>query len=89
MSRYEDENRALVLLKKLNGQMVQLDASVPELAGETGQFEILEDMNCCAPTDQILIAFEMEHSRRVMDASAFLKLADHIVSTEKQPEPRK
>lgn len=89
MSRYEDENRALVLLKKLNGQLVQLDASAPELAGETGQFEILEDMNCCAPTDQILIAFEMERSRRVMDASAFLQLADHIAPSEKQPDSKK
>lgn len=89
MSRYEDENRALLLLKKLDGQTVQLDASAPELAGETGQFEILEDMNCCAPTDQILVAFEMDRSRRVMDAAAFLQLAEHIAPVEEQKDPEK
>lgn len=82
MSLREDENKAIVLLGKLKDRVVRLDSSVPdpELAGQTGKFELLEDMNCCAPTDQILVAFEMPRSRKVMDASAFLKLADQIAS---------
>ncbi len=82
MSYYEDENTAIVLLGKLKDRVVRLDSSVPdpELANQTGRFELLEDMNCCAPTDQILVAFQMPHSRKVMDASTFLKLADQIAS---------
>lgn len=36
--------------------------------GRTGHFEVLEDMNCCAPTQNVLFAFQCGTSRKVMDA---------------------
>lgn len=43
-----------------------------EHEGKKGHFEILEDLNCCAPTQDVLFAFVMETSRKVMTADQFL-----------------
>lgn len=49
-----------------------------------GYFSILEDMNCCAPTDNVLFAFECIEpesgkiiSRKVMQADEMLSLAEY------------
>lgn len=41
--------------------------------GKTGTLEVLEDMNCCAPTNNVLFAFQCETSRKVMSAPEVLE----------------
>ena len=43
--------------------------------GQTGRFEVLEDLNCCAPTQNVLFAFVNPERRKVMDASTLLEFA--------------
>ena len=62
------EQRALDFCAKNKGKTFVLE-------GQPGHFEVLEDMNCCAPTNNVLFAFVMESSRKVFTAAGLLRLA--------------
>lgn len=52
----------------------------PKYKNLTGHFEVIEDMNCCAPTNEFLFAFVGERSRKVMTAE---ELMEHTGDFEK------
>lgn len=44
----------------------------------TGHFEILEDMNCCAPTQNVLFAFITTNKRKVMDTYQLIEFLKSV-----------
>ncbi|MCF0246087.1 MAG: hypothetical protein HUJ55_04610 [Ileibacterium sp.] len=64
------EELALAFCSKNTGKVFEID-------GQQGSFEVLEDLNCCAPTHNVLFAFVMNGSRKVMTAAQMLELLEH------------
>lgn len=77
----QDEILAEQLVRRYENQLLE-NTSDPALKGKTGRLEVLEDMNCCAPTNQILFAFQMDGSRKVMNAATLLSQTWVPVSKE-------
>lgn len=76
------ENLALQKVEQAKGHLYRYSGDgEADLKGETGTFGVLEDMNCCAPTDQVLFVFFYGDNpdcpkRRVLSAEAFLDFLD-------------
>lgn len=69
-----DETMALLQIEKMKGRKYEYQGDDPDFHGESGEFERLDDMNCCAPTDAVLFAFQCKGQRKVMTAAQFLEL---------------
>ncbi len=70
-----EENLAISTVQKAEGNWyVYKGSEEPLFFGDTGHFEVMGDMNCCAPTDAVLFAFITNDGRRLMmDAPSLLK----------------
>lgn len=70
-----DEQAAIALVENAaNTQWIYLGDD-PVFKDQRGTFEILDDMNCCAPTQNVLFAFVTPARRKVMDAASLLEFA--------------
>lgn len=65
------ENEAVNFIEKHQGQKFLYTGDNAWARGKTGTFQILEDMNCCAPTNSVLFAFVLEKSRVVLSTEEF------------------
>ena len=67
-----DEIRAELFVKNNPGKQFRYIGDDPIFKDQIGTFEILEDMICCAPTQNILFAFNCPDSRKVLLAKQVL-----------------
>lgn len=72
-----DEILAENRFEKTAGHRYVYHGEDPFFKEKTGTFSILEDMNCCAPTLDVLYVFSIGPSRKVMDPSQFLEFLNH------------
>lgn len=78
MDQRQMENVALGIIEQNKGKIfVCQDRKDPSVYGMRGLVDVLEDMNCCCPTDQVLFAFLYGEDpdmprRKVMAAEDFL-----------------
>lgn len=77
----EQEQKALMEVEESMGRFFQYQGDKEDWRGLVGYFQVLEDMNCCAPTNTVLFAFCVDHKRLVMRAEEFVKFYSqcHIV----------
>lgn len=54
------------------GKRYRYEGNDPDFHDTEGTFEILEDMNYCAPTQDVLFAFHTDARRKVMSDCQFL-----------------
>ena len=66
------ENEAIKFVKNNLNHVFAYNGNDKEWIHQTGYLEILEDMNCCAPTHNILFAFVCDTKRKVMTAKEFM-----------------
>lgn len=72
-----DEALAITLVEKAGGQIYEYTGQESSLAGAKGHFEILEDLNCCAPTQNVLFAFVYGTKRKVMSAGQLIEFFEN------------
>lgn len=78
-----DETMALLQIEKMKDRKYEYQGDDPDFQGEIGEFERLDDMNCCAPTDAVLFAFQCKGHRKVMTAEQFLEFVQTCKAVEK------
>lgn len=71
-----DEQKALQFCELHADELYRYLGADPEWKGQEGRFEVLEDMNCCAPTNNVLFTFDAGSRRKVMGAEELLAFAD-------------
>lgn len=67
-----DEILAENQLDKLKGKQFRYEGKDADWTGSVGTFSSLEDMNCCAPTLDVLYTFTAGTRRKVMAPGEFL-----------------
>lgn len=60
--------KMLLKVKEMEGLVYEYEGEDSFYKGMKGSFEVLEDMNCCAPTQDVLFSFQSDRSRKVMTA---------------------
>ena len=70
-----DETMALLQIEKMKDRKYEYQGDDPDFQGEIGEFERLDDMNCCAPTNAVLFSFQTGKRRYVMEAAQLLEAA--------------
>ncbi|OLU36702.1 hypothetical protein [Ileibacterium valens] len=70
-----DQNTALaeIFVKENYGKNLRYVGEDSRFKDEIGTLQILEDMNCCAPTNDILFSFNCKNRRKVMSAKEILE----------------
>lgn len=68
MDNEELVQKMLIKVKNIEGQKFIYNGNDSFYNGLQGEFEVLEDMNCCAPTQDVLFSFQSHNSRKVMSA---------------------
>lgn len=71
------EQKALSICEKNQNKLYVYTGSDIEKYGKTGYFEIVQDMNCCAPSDRVLFCFQTKDRRFVMDAHDLIDTFEH------------
>ena len=78
MNDQQAEQRAILFCEN--------NKNIPYLyKGEQGTFEILDDMNCCAPTNAVLFSFQTGKRRYVMEAAQLLEAAAQAKKVPMKP----
>lgn len=67
-----EEQQAIQLVEQAAGDDYEYVGEETNFKGAVGHFELLEDMNCCAPTNSVLFAFYSANRRKVMTAGELL-----------------
>ncbi len=67
-----EEQQAIQLVEQAAGHQYEYFGPEANFKGAIGHFELLEDMNCCAPTQAVLFAFYTSNRRKVMTAGELL-----------------
>ncbi|MBF0579974.1 hypothetical protein IM774_09350 [Erysipelotrichaceae bacterium RD49] len=66
------EQQAIQFVERAAGYQYEYFGEETSFKGTVGHFELLEDMNCCAPTNTVLFAFYTANRRKVMGAEELL-----------------
>lgn len=66
------ENQAISLIKNYQGKTLIYMGEDQDWFNISGHLEVLEDMNCCCPTNTVLFAFVSTTKRKVMTAKEFM-----------------
>ncbi len=66
------ENQAILLVKNHQDKIFTYLGKDPDWYNISGHIQLLEDMNCCAPTHSVLFAFVTKTKRKVMTAKDFM-----------------
>ncbi len=64
-----DEAKAIALVEQTAHHEYVYEGDEAGFHGQKGHFEVLDDLNCCAPTNNVLFAFYTGTRRKVMDAN--------------------
>ncbi len=67
-----DEQFALQFVERAQGALYRYMGNEEMWKGDVGRFERLDNLNCCAPENNVLFAFVTDERRKVMDAKGLL-----------------
>ncbi len=80
------EQQAILQIEQAAGREYTYLGEDKSFFNSTGHFEVLDDMNCCAPTNSVLFAFYTKNRRKVMSAEEFLEFFAHCLERKESPE---
>lgn len=66
------EQKALQICEQAQNQQFRYMGPDTSMKGRTGRFEVLDDLNCCCPTNNVLFSFQSTASRKVMNAEELI-----------------
>lgn len=67
-----DEQKAVLAIEQAAGHDYRYEGDDEAWKGSVGYFKVLDDMNCCAATNNVLFAFYTGTKRKVMNATELL-----------------
>ncbi len=81
-----DEQQAILQVEQATGHEYEYLGDDKSFFKSIGHFEVLDDMNCCAPTNSVLFAFYTGTRRKVMSADEFLEFFAHCLEVKEDPK---